>query len=279
MGYELIAFDMDGTLLDSRKQVLPSSVEALREATEAGKVVAICSGRCPAMVSLHREDLPHVRYAICSSGGALFDLAEGRVLKVRSFAPDVLRAVCDSVTGLDAMIEGFSGRDCLYPADALRDLARYGLGVYEPLYRRACTPVGDVRSALLDPSREVQKIDVHCASREVRDKVIARLDGVGLELVRSESASMELSPAGCTKGAGLRDLAGLLGIPVSATIAVGDSDNDLAMLREAGLGLAMANANGNARRAADAVLGHDNDHGGCAEAVRRWLLGQTGGLA
>lgn len=48
MAYELIAFDMDGTLLDSRKEVLRSSVDAISEAVAAGKYVAIASGRCPA---------------------------------------------------------------------------------------------------------------------------------------------------------------------------------------------------------------------------------------
>ena len=67
MNYELIAFDMDGTLLDSKKQVLPSSVEAIAQATSVGKSVAICSGRCPIMVAHHHDDMPSVRYAICSS--------------------------------------------------------------------------------------------------------------------------------------------------------------------------------------------------------------------
>ena len=41
MAYQLIAFDMDGTLLDSKKDVLPSSVAAIDEALAAGKDVAI----------------------------------------------------------------------------------------------------------------------------------------------------------------------------------------------------------------------------------------------
>ena len=74
------------------------------------------------------------------------------------------------------------------------------------------------------------------------------------------------------KGTGLLALAKLLGIPQDATIAVGDADNDLGMLRAAGLGVAMGNANESARAAADAVVA-DNDHDGCAEAIHRFLLG------
>ena len=47
MEYQLMAIDMDGTLLDSSKRVLPSSTEAIEEALDAGRQIAICSGRCP----------------------------------------------------------------------------------------------------------------------------------------------------------------------------------------------------------------------------------------
>ena len=75
-----------------------------------------------------------------------------------------------------------------------------------------------------------------------------------------------------TKGTGLLALAAQLGIPAEETIAVGDADNDLPMLHAAGLAVAMGNANKNARAASDVTVA-DNDHGGCAEAIRRFLLG------
>ena len=92
-----------------------------------------------------------------------------------------------------------------------------------------------------------------------------------VELANSEVSSLEFSPAGVNKGTGLLALAELLSIPRDATIAVGDADNDLGMLRAAGLGIAMGNANESARAVADAVVA-DNDHDGCAEAIRRFLL-------
>ena len=73
------------------------------------------------------------------------------------------------------------------------------------------------------------------------------------------------------RGTGLLALAEKLGVAPEATIAVGDADNDLPMLRDAGLAVAMGNANQNARELADVVVA-DNDHGGCAEAIRRYLL-------
>ena len=161
MAYQLVALDMDGTLLDGAKRVLPSSTEAIEEALAAGRHVAICSGRCPAMVEVSRDELAGIRYAICGSGTSLF-----------------------------------------------------------------------------------------------------------------ETASLEFSPTEANKGTGMLALAELLGVPREATMAVGDADNDLPMLRDAGLGVAMGNANERVRAAADVVVA-DNDHGGVAEAICTYLLGSA----
>ena len=97
-----------------------------------------------------------------------------------------------------------------------------------------------------------------------------QLEDTGLELVYSEISSLECSAAGVSKGTGLERLCGLLGIPPEACIAVGDADNDIPMLRSAGLGIAMGNAPEYVKTAADRIVS-DLDHGGCAEAIMMLL--------
>ena len=110
MAYELIAFDMDGTLLDSHKEVLRSSVDAISEAVAAGKRVAIASGRCPRMVSMYRESIPGVRYAICCAGAIVFDLAANRVLSEVDIAPEVVaRAIHTADEEGDYVLEVTTG--------------------------------------------------------------------------------------------------------------------------------------------------------------------------
>ena len=118
----------------------------------------------------------------------------------------------------------------------------------------------------------LQKFNLHFAHVEARERVIAELSGVEVELARSETSSLEFSPAGVSKGSGLAELCHITGLPLEATIAVGDSDNDLPILERAGLAVAMGNARERVRQAAGAVVA-DNDHDGCAEAIRRFLLG------
>ena len=64
--YDLIAFDMDGTLLTSNNAVSGSSRKAISQAVDTGKKVVICSGRAVSAVELYKEsDLRDVRYYIC----------------------------------------------------------------------------------------------------------------------------------------------------------------------------------------------------------------------
>lgn len=271
MTYQLIALDMDGTLLDSSKQVLPSSVAAIARAKGAGVSLAICSGRCPAMVERHRADLPGVRYAICSSGAVLYDLDERRVLSASSFGAGVVARLRDLARGLDFAADAFCGRDFCYDAAILDDMGRYGVGEYERIFRDSGEGVPSVWGRLLAADGPaVEKIDLHFSNRGDRAAMIERVQDLPVELACSEGRTLEVSPAGVNKGTGLRGLAGLLGVDVAATAAVGDSDNDLPMLSVAGLAVAMGNANEHVHAVADLVV-PDNDHDGVAEAIARCL--------
>lgn len=272
MDYQLIALDMDGTLLDSDKRVLPSSTEAIGAAVAAGKVVAICSGRSPKMIELDHESFGQVRYAICCNGTVLYDLAEHRVLSTSSFDHETIAAAVGALGDADAMTDVFSGAEMYCQASHLRRMDHYLMGRYVGLYEATSTPVDDVMATLLDPGTSVQKFIFHLADPAERDRVRERAAGLPVEIAYSEDASIEFSPAGVNKGSGLLALADHLGIPHEATIAVGDAENDLSMLRAAGLGVAMGNATEEARAAASVTVA-DNDHGGCAEAIERFLLG------
>lgn len=271
MDYQLIAFDMDGTLLSSRKEVLPSSRAVLGELVDAGITVAICSGRAPVMIETHAAELASVRYAICGSGAILYDLAERHVMSRRPIDAALVRRADEVCGRYDVTLDAFSGEGFYYSACLLGRAADYGMQDYVPLFDRLGTPADDVWAPLL-AGAPTEKVDVFFADPADRDRARAELDGLPLVMTYSERSSLELSPLGVDKGVGLGELAGLLGVPMEATVAVGDADNDLPMLRAAGLAVAMGNANERARALADVVVA-DNDHDGCAEAARLVLAG------
>ena len=273
MNYRLIAFDMDGTLLDSGKRILASSSAAIGEAAASGKTVAIASGRCPSMIAPYAAELPGVRYAICTSGASLYDIAEDAVLTERTFDQEVIDRVISVVGDEDLMCEIFSGRGFFYPAADIERMGHYHMQAYQETYRALGEPMESTWDVLASGALPLQKFNLHFARVEARERVLAELADADVELARSETSSLEFSPAGVSKGSGLAELCRIVGLPLEATIAVGDSDNDLPILERAGLAVAMGNARERVRQAAGAVVA-DNDHDGCAEAVRRFLLAE-----
>ena len=73
MNYKLIAMDMDGTLLDSHKDILPSSYKAMKKADEQGVYVCLSTGRGLKELNDYQEELETLSYGILLSGGCLYD--------------------------------------------------------------------------------------------------------------------------------------------------------------------------------------------------------------
>mgnify|MGYP004488016321 CR=1 FL=1 len=272
MAYEIIALDMDGTLLDSRKRVLASSVDAIERAAAAGKTVAICSGRCPAMVTKYRDELPGVRYAICCAGAVIYDMERDRVVDEVDLDPAFVAHALDVAEEEGPfLLEITSGTGIYMQADEMGRAAACGVGAYESLYHETATVVEDAHAYARKADVPQSKLNFHFEDVTARDRCRARLEGDDVVITNAERSSMEFSAPGVDKGVGLARLAELLGVDASATIAVGDAENDLSMLRSAGLGVAMGNALPCAVEAADVQVA-DNDHDGVAEAIGRYLL-------
>lgn len=274
MAYELIALDMDGTLLDSRKQVLPGSMEAIAQAAAAGKTVAIASGRCPSMVSMYRDELPGVRYAICCAGAVVYDLMHDSVMAETDLSPEfVARALGAADEEGFYILEVTSGRGVIMQEDEVARCSECGVGIYQQLYRDTSTFVDDARAWALEPGRKISKLNFHFAEAAARDRVRERLENPDVVITNCETSSIEFAAAGVDKGTGLATLCDLLGLGVEQAIAVGDAENDVSMLRRAGLGAAMGNALPCAVSAANVQVA-DNDHGGVAEVIQRFLLAE-----
>lgn len=92
-----------------------------------------------------------------------------------------------------------------------------------------------------------------------------------MDCFASSPEALEIVPTGVNKAAGLARVAAILGIPREETIAIGDGENDISMLRWAGLGIAMANAPENVKAAAD-VIAPACDEDGAAWAMEKYLL-------
>ena len=265
-GIDLVATDLDGTLLREDGSVSAYTVETFARARAAGLPVVFVTGRPPRWLPMVVEATGHGGVAICANGGVLVDLATGRVLRAHPISlpviDEVVRTLRSEVPGIAFAVEWAPPGDLgLTPdthfAHESAYVPRYPVG------RPAQAP--DVRD-LADGRQVVKLLARVVGSGHDADSLLDHaIEHVAhLVTVTHSSADdvlLEMSAAGVSKGSTLAEHAAGLGITSDAVAAVGDMPNDVPMLRWARVGLAVDGAHPRARQAADAVLPGPSDDG------------------
>lgn len=266
MKYKLIAFDLDGTVLDDAKNIDPRTIAALDAAAEEGVIIVPSSGRVFDAMPAPIRELPYVRYAITANGAGVYDRQENRYLYEAYLTPEYVFGIFDYLEQFDCVLEAFQD---FTPYIAGKDLDRL-LSFYDnnpgirKLMLETRIPVENVRDTLSAAGTPVQKAQVHFATKELKSQMLPEIQKHFPEIVATSSLplNIEMNAARATKGAGLSALCRALGIDPKDTIAFGDGSNDITMLQAAGMGFAMKNAPDDVKAAADRVTEFDNNNGG-----------------
>lgn len=255
--------DLDGTFLNSKKEVGPGNLAALDAIYRAGMQFVPCTGRAYTGIPSEILEHPATRYAIAANGAAVVDLASGEVLHRRDLGHERAHALRRLCLGRDTTFDIF--------ADGCVFLQR---GVYDRLsdfmddpytlqgMLRMRTPYDGDTDAFLDALVHVERIAYYWRDPADCEAIIAAAKGVPeVTVVRSAANNIEVSDARATKGDALAWLCEHLGIPLGKAVAFGDHINDISMLEAVGTGVAVANAVRETRAAADAVAGSNDEDG------------------
>ena len=268
--YKLIAFDVDGTLLDSKKRMTPAVKDAVNNAHMLGKHVILSTGRTVDEVRPLMRDLKGVDISICTSGSLIYDFSENRIISRKSLPKETIDEIYRVVCNKDVMVQCMSEGHSVIQKGFLEKLENYHMEQYRALYTEIGTWTDDIWDYIFSGRYNVEKINVYHRTVEDREDTMLRLKD-DAEHIYSEVTSIETTSRGISKGQGLEEVCSYLGLSTEETVAVGDADNDLSLLMTAGLAVAMGNANDNVKRISNAIVA-DNDHDGAAEAIERFII-------
>ena len=261
----MIALDVDGTLLTSRGELTGGTARAIRAAREKGVKVVLCTGRSvPEAVWLTGQAGCDNR-AVCLGGAVVADMADGRHIR-RWDIPDGLAAsVLEILRDQPLACMVFAGEVNLLDTCS----ARFYRETYPfPAYLDTVVETEDIPRWLREHRRPLTKIHAEGAP-ELFPPLLERLRQLsGLTLTSSGRDNFEVLAAGVDKGKALRLLGAEWGISPEETAAIGDSDNDLAMLRAVGCPVAMGNAPDGVK-AVCAMVTASCDEDGAAKAINR----------
>ncbi len=274
MSCKLIAFDLDGTFLDTAKNVPEKNLAALTAAAERGIYAVPATGRIFDGIPKELRALPFMRYYICINGAYVYDAAENTVIHRAEVPLETALRFYEYMDGKPALYDCYQDGRGYMTASMYAQAEAYlsDPGILH-LLKTLRTPVPELKAYLREKGEDVQKLQAYYADTAERDSELARLPGLFPELLFSTSVknNIEVNYRTAGKGNGLAALCRHLGIDLADTVAFGDSSNDTDMLLAAGCGVAMANALSEVKAAADAVT-LSNDECGVADTIYNIIL-------
>lgn len=258
---QMVAIDLDGTLLTDKKQVSRRTLRALAALPDRGVRVVIASARPPRSVKTVYELLRLNTWQINYNGALIWDHPGSQVVHHQPMLGDMVNAIVerarsvypDCLVSCEVLDKWFTDRfDNTYTTETGRLFEPDLVG---PLWMFLSQPV--TKLMLLGPVPMIDDL-----AQLVREEYSA------VAVVRSDPELLQITDAAVNKGAGLRYVADAYGVAMSRVLAIGDAMNDVEMLNAAGIAVAMENAPAAVKQAAHWVAPSNNDHGVHATLVR-----------
>ena len=254
--YSAVFLDIDGTLLNSRHQIMPCTKSHLKYLQGRGVPIVLCSARSPKGVSLVAEQAGLCGPVACYNGGLVYDEQSTILRDVGINIPlamDFRQFVLDRFP--DLVVSAY-----LYNVWLAED-PQHPL-IEQEAEISGCTPLKvslEKASASVSHVHKLLCIGDAVRIRALQKEVQERFPK--LMALRSKGTYLEILPRESTKASALQVLLDHYGLSAKQAVAFGDSDVDVDMLQCCGLGVAMGNAPKQVKEAADYVTASNDEEG------------------
>lgn len=270
---KMIGLDLDGTLLNTQKELTANTRRVLAEAIDSGILVLMATGRPFTGIPEELRTFPGIHYALTSNGARVLDTDHNKLLIEQLLPMESAKKALRIFARYDTLSEIYFDGQGYADAAKLDNVGKYH---HDPnmwnyvLTTRIAVP--DIWDVIAKGNRNMDKVQALFADMDEREAAWKELSELeDLELVGSLSYNIEINAAGVNKGTSLVALGEMLGIPRESIMACGDGDNDVHLLQEVGFGVAMANAQPQVKEAADYITA-SNDEDGVARAIEKYAL-------
>jgi len=265
---KLIASDVDDTLLTDKLTLGEENIAAVTEALEQGLMFTFATGRMytsalPFAKTLNlAPDVPLICY-----NGALIQRVSGEIIYEAPLSHELALDIVKYTTS-QGWTTNVYYKDELYVSEINDDVEYYLTIADVPTHE-----VGDLVSFLQDGKKEPSKVLIvsPVGLNEGRLALLEERYAHTAYVLQSKSRFVEMTSLEANKAKALEWLTKHLGLTMADVLAIGDSNNDVEMLRQAGIGVAVANAVSDAKKAADHIVS-TNNKSGVAQAIRNFAL-------
>ncbi len=267
---DLIAIDLDGTLLNRSKEIPAANRTAIAKAIAHNIKIVLCTGRPLSGTRPYFDQLglSENEYSILYNGCATYNSSDWTLRSCHALSFDEL----DYLYHLTADFPGISltlatQKHYFVLADTVPPIVQAdGDLVFLTVEPITLTQFKTLNEPVFNALYMGDPKAVTAFERALRPQLAK-----AFSVVRSQDYLLEVLPQGVTKASALKELANDLGVPKERLMAIGDAANDIEMLTYAGLGVAMGNATESIKQLADAITA-DCDQAGVAQAIYTYAL-------
>lgn len=270
--YKLIALDLDGTLLNSDKLIDQYNIDVLNKLMAMGVEIIIATGRRYWSAREYSKELADNMAIVANNGAIVRMSADDRLINQRSLSQETLRKILrlGQTLGLRPVVhvDGYhNGYDIL---------------VEDKLENKEVFLFSEMESRIKlveDYDKEDEKIlaVIYAGDKKDMEKLKMEIDKFLpeeqnshiMENIYSAEALLEVMDKNVNKWSGIEAYIATKGIRPEEVIAVGDDNNDLEMLKSAGLGVAMLNATEGLKKEADLITEYINDQMGLGKMLEK----------
>ncbi|MBR0092502.1 MAG: HAD family phosphatase [Lachnospiraceae bacterium] len=270
---KILFTDLDGTLLADDKRIPEINRRAIERMRGEGHKIVLTSGR-PTISVLDQAKKLSLNtdgcYVIGFNGAEIADAKTGERLYRNAFESAFLGEIFRHAHAAGLHIQAFDDERVVAERDT------------EAL-RRYCKTIGMTSALTEDVTEYFQTAGLTSSKMLViewddtgkleafRTRMLAEY-GEKMDMVYSSPYYLETIPKGISKGSAVRMLCQILGVPAEVSIGAGDEMNDLPLIQTAHIGCAMANGVEEVKAAADYITQADNNEGGIAEIIEKFIL-------
>lgn len=273
MGYKFICVDMDGTLLNSNKDISERTKESIKKAHEIGVKIAISTGRIFTSANYYADIIGVKSPVIASNGAYIREKDSDRIIYKNILGIHRCREILELFREFN-IVPHFFTDDSIYTERLIYSSAYYdNLNKSLPIDRRINIEIIDNWEKIFEKQQgELLKavaIDNDSENILRAKEKIKKLSK--FEVVSSMPNNFEIMSEGASKGRGVEILCNYYGIDREEVICIGDSENDLSMIKFAGLGVAMNNGERMVKENAQYIT-DSNDEDGVAKVIEKFIL-------
>ena len=270
MNHKILFVDLDATLLSDDRTVSIRNREAIVQMLNEGHYIVLATGRPieSGRIVARRLGLTMPGcYMAAFNGAVIYDCSADRTLMKRSIPIDVVQDLFERAQREGLYIHTYNNTDILTTCHTKE------LDYYISRTHLSYKLSHNILDALEEEPQKVLLISMNDRGRLVQfQKKNLKWQKGRCNSFFSCREFLEYCPLDTSKETGVTELTKILGLPEDSTIAVGDEQNDIAMVTAAHLGIAMKNGIPELKKAADYVTKNDNNHDAIAEIIYKFIL-------